>query len=56
MIDLEQLQILAQLIDNMEIATNKLEEAYNTNNAEKFNAAKKEVLDIQKKIGDMSKV
>jgi len=29
MIDLQQLKILAQLIDNMEVVTNVLEEAYN---------------------------
>lgn len=55
MVDLEHLQVLAQLIDNMEIASNKLEEAYNKNSAQNFNAAKKEILDIQKKIADMPK-
>lgn len=55
MIDLENLQILAQLIDNMETATNHLEEAYGKSNAEKFNLAKKEILDIQKKIVSISK-
>jgi len=52
---LEHLQVLAQLIDNMEIATNKLENSYNQNDAENFNAAKREILDIQKKIANISK-
>jgi hypothetical protein len=55
MTDLEHLQILAQLIDNMERVSNKLEDAYNKNNAENFEAAKKEILDIQKKIANMPK-
>lgn len=50
MIDLEQLQILAQLVDNMEILANKLERAYNDNNGENFNSSKKELLDSQNKI------
>ena len=55
MTDLAHLQVLAQLVDNMEIVINKLEDAYNKNDAEKFKAAKKEILDIQKKIADLSK-
>lgn len=50
MIDLQQLKILAQLVDNMDIITSVLEDAYNRNNAEDFNKAKKELLDIQNKI------
>jgi len=51
--NLGHLQVLAQLVDNMEIACNKLEDAYNKNNAENFNAAKKEILDVQKKIANL---
>jgi hypothetical protein len=54
MIDLQQLKILAQLIDNMEVITSVLEESYNRNNAEDFNKAKKELLDIQDKISKIS--
>ena len=50
MIDLDQLQILAQLVDNMEIATRKLEKAFSTNDAENFNNSKKEILESQSKI------
>lgn len=54
MIDLQQLKILAQLVDNMEIITNVLEDAYNRNNAEDFNKATKELLDIQNKISKLT--
>jgi len=50
MLDLPQLQILAQLIDGMENAIQKMELSFNENNAEKFNLAKKEIIDIQGKI------
>jgi hypothetical protein len=55
MTDLENLQMLAQLIDNMQISSNKLEDAYNKNNAEKFNSAKQDILDVQKKIDNVLK-
>jgi hypothetical protein len=54
MIDLQQLKILAQLIDNMEVITSVLEDSYNRNNAEDFNKAKNELLDIQTKISKIS--
>lgn len=54
MIDLQQLKILAQLVDNMDIITSVLEDAYNRNNAEDFNNAKKELLDIQNKISKIT--
>jgi len=50
MIDLEQLKILAQLIDNMEAFSDSLEKAYNDNNGEDFNKSKQEILKIQKQI------
>jgi len=50
MIDLQQLKILAQLVDNMDIITTVLEDAYNRNNAVDFNKSKKELLSIQNKI------
>jgi len=55
MLDLEQLQLLAQLIDNAEVGIGKLEGAYGENNAEDFTAFKREILNIQKKIADISK-
>ena len=53
MIDLEQLQILAQQVDNMEILTNKLEKTYNEKDGEDFNKYKREILEIQKKISEI---
>lgn len=48
--DLQQLKILAQLIDNMNISAAGMEKYYNKKNSEKFNLAKKEILDINEKI------
>jgi len=53
MLDTQELQILAQLVDNMEMITGKLESAYGNNNAEEFNKAKNEVIIIQNKINAM---
>ncbi len=55
MLDLTELQILAQLADNMEIAIKKMEKYYEENNAENFNMSKKEILGIQNKISEMIK-
>lgn len=50
MVDLGQLQILAQLIDDMEIATEKLGEAYAEKDAGKFKKSKEALLDFQRKV------
>jgi len=50
MVDLEQLQILAQLVDSMEIAIDKLEKAYQNNDSENFQRSKKTIFDFQQKI------
>ncbi len=50
MLDLQQIQILAQLIDNIDISIEKLEKAYKNNDAEEFNNSKKEILATQPKI------
>lgn len=55
MLDLDQLQILAQLVDNIEILTRRLEKAYENNDSEEFNIAKTEILNFQKKIEEMIK-
>ncbi len=55
MIDLEQLQILAQLVDNAEILVERIEKSFSDNNSETYNINKKEILDIQKKISDIIK-
>ena len=55
MVDLQQLQILAQLLDNMDTASEKLEKTYGENNAEDFNSSKKEIMGIQNKISEILK-
>ena len=55
MIDLQQLRVIAQLIDNMEITSKNLEKSYRNNNAEDYNKSKKGILDIQKQISDQIK-
>ncbi len=53
MIDLQQLKILAQLMENMDISVVRLERAYNDNDAENFKSSKTEITDIQNKISSM---
>jgi len=53
MLDLQELQTLAQLIDNVEIALEKLEKSYSDKDSKDFNNSKKEILNFQKKISDM---
>lgn len=53
MLDTQELQVLAQLVDNMEIITGKLESAYSSNNVVEFNKAKNEIIAIQNKINEM---
>jgi len=48
MLDLQELQTLAQLIDNIELALEKLEEAYLDKDGKDFNNSKKEILNFQK--------
>ncbi|MBD3253016.1 hypothetical protein GF386_04750 [Candidatus Pacearchaeota archaeon] len=55
MIDLNELQVLAQLVDNSDIILGKLEKAFNKKDAKGFNEAKKEILEIQRKISDIVK-
>jgi len=50
MIDLMQLQLLAQLIDSIDIATDKLGKAYEKKDSEEFYKAKKTILEFQKEI------
>lgn len=50
MVNLEQLQILAQLADSMEIAIDKLEKAYNDKDLEDFQKSKGAISDFQQKI------
>ncbi len=53
MLDLQELQILAQLVDNMDVLSSRLEKTYGDNDGENFSKAKQEILNIQKKISEM---
>lgn len=50
MLDPSQVQILAQLIDNIEISIDKLEDAYQEKNGEEFINSKNAILEFQKGI------
>jgi len=51
--DVQELQVIAQLIDNMDVIVKKLESAYSDKNGEEFKTAKMEILKSQKSIQDM---
>ena len=53
MIKLEQLQLLAQLIDSMEIAVNRLDKSYEDKDNENFRNSKNAIIDFQQKISRM---
>ncbi|MBS3075817.1 hypothetical protein J4429_05160 [Candidatus Pacearchaeota archaeon] len=55
MTNLEQLQILAQLVNSMEISALKLEKTYNEKDIENFNKHKQEILNIQNRISHIIK-
>lgn len=50
MLDLQQTQTLAQLIDNIGISIEKLEKSYKNNDLEDFQDSKKEIIETQTKI------
>ncbi|MFA5173603.1 MAG: hypothetical protein WC438_00290 [Candidatus Pacearchaeota archaeon] len=52
---LQDIQILAQLSDNLDITLRRLEEAYEKKDSENFFLAKKEILETQKKISEVLK-
>ena len=51
----EELNLLAQLVDSMKLSAQKLEDAFNENNAEKINQIKAEMLKFQKHILEILK-
>ncbi len=53
--DLQQLQLLAQLIDSIEIAVEKLGSAYEGKDSEEFYNSKKAILGFQKEISKQLK-
>ena len=50
MLDSQNIQILMQLIESMDLVTDKIEKAYNRRDGEDFRRAQEEILDLQKKI------
>lgn len=50
MLDLDELQFLAQITDSIEISIEELEKAYQENDSENFENAKKTILEFQGKI------
>lgn len=55
MLDLQEIYILAQLLDNVDICTGKLEKAYSDNDGETFAKSRGEILGIKNKISKMIK-
>ena len=53
--DVRELQVIAQLIDNMVIITDKLEKAYDDKDSVNFKQSKEEILKSQKQIENMLK-
>lgn len=53
MLGLDRLQFLAQIVDDMEIAIEKLEKSYEDNDSEKFKKSKETVLEFQQKISEI---
>ena len=51
--DVQELQVIAQLIDNMVIITDKLEKAYDDKDSVNFKQSKEEILKSQKQIENM---
>jgi len=51
--DVQELQVIAQLIDNMDVVVGKLEKAYADKDGENFKKAKEEILKSQKSIKSM---
>lgn len=55
MLDLEQLQSVAQMLENMEISTKKLEKSFASKNNKVFAGTKKDILDLKNKIAEVVK-
>jgi hypothetical protein len=53
--DLNELQIFAQLLDNLNVLVEKLEKAYNKQNLEEFNLIKNEILETHKKMAGIKR-
>ena len=49
----EELQLLAQLIDSIDSAVDKIEQAYGKNDVEEFTKAKETILNFNKRISEI---
>ena len=54
--DLQQLQLLAQLVDSIEIAVEKLGDSYKEKDSEEFYNSKRAILGFQKEIAKQIKI
>ena len=55
MLSLNEIQLMAQLIDSIEKSAVKLESSYNQKNGKEFNSSKNDILNFQKKISEIIK-
>lgn len=55
MLDLEQLQSIAQMLENMEINTQKLEKSFASKDGKTFENTKKEILNLENNIAEIVK-
>ena len=53
MLDEQELQIIAQLVDNIEIILGKLEKSFSDKDDKEFDKSKNEILNFQKKIAEI---
>ncbi len=53
--ELEKIQLVAQIVDSIENMTIKMEKAYADNDSERFERARKSILDFKQKIEDVLK-
>jgi len=56
MVDLPHLQLLAQLVDSVEISIDKLEQAYQNNDSEEFQKSKQAIASFQQKIAGVLRI
>jgi|TARA_B100001971_G_C18013300_1_gene443519 hypothetical protein len=53
MVDLQHLQLLAQLVDSIEVSIDKLEQAYQNNDSEDFQKSKQSIASFQQQIAEV---
>jgi hypothetical protein len=53
MLELQEIQTIAQLVDNLDLAVDKLDNSYSEKEASLFNQTKQEMINFQKKISNL---